>query len=896
MLRESKLDLLFFTECFITEDHEISEYQFPGFQSFVAMKSRGGSCIYVQNDLPAYAVHPPNAVEDSTWVVITTKEGTKRLYGCIYRSPNSSHSNNRNLIENIRWAKTQYLEIILVGDFNLPTINWDSLTCDEAYGESFLETLDDCGYEQLIDECTRYRHGQNPSILDLIICSHPDALDNIKVAEAFGKSDHCRIEFDVKNCCEPLPECSYKYDFRKMNEEIFLEEMNRPNWDNVFSGDLEEGYIRFLDIVSKAIDRSTPLMNTYRKTVAPWSNEIIAKLAKKKREKWDKYKYSRTEANYTRYKDALEKFNIEKEKAVEYYENQIICNKNVNQKRYYRYVSSKSKYCDSKVSLIHEGEITADSKKCACIFGDYFASVFTRGVSDSEVDMSKIRPAPDMLDIEIGEEDIRAVLDEIDMSKAAGPDDIPASLLKRFSSVFLPVLALIFRKSYNEGIVPKEMKSANIIPIHKSGNKTEPGNYRPVSLTPIIAKLFESIMKKYIEAHVERYQILSEYQHGFRKGHSTSSNLISFTNDLANLANDSKSISIIYTDLRKAFDSVPHDLLLKKLKHLGIAGLTHRWLQSFLTDRQQRVRVGNEYSSYISVKSGVPQGAVLSGLLFALYVNDLPAHIENSKISLYADDAKVYSEITDNNSVRNLQSDINKMLAWCQQWRLSLNPDKCYLLQYNPRARQRQFNPTYQIGNVPIQSKTEVRDLGILISQDLKYHSQVDAACKKAHKEINRIRRSFKSRSPNFIKNMYKLYVRPRLEYCVEVWNPKYLGDIKKMEKVQNKMTKLARNCHNQNPNQRNLTLGLLTHEKRRLRGDLINTWKHIEDESLFTLRNDTRVRGHDKTIRVPRSNILIKKHSFSTRSIDVWNSLPSEIVNTSDLNSFKRDIDSYMF
>ena len=116
---------------------------------------------------------------------------------------------------------------------------------------------------------------------------------------------------------------------------------------------------------------------------------------------------------------------------------------------------------------------------------------------------------------------------------------------------------------------------------------------------------------------------------------------------------------------------------------------------------------------------------------------------------------------------------------------------------------------------------------------------------------------------------MYKLYVRPRLEYCVEVWNPGFMGDIKKMEKVQNKMTKLARNCRNLRPNQRNSALSIKTHEKRRLRGDLINMYKHIEEESLFTLRNDARVRGHDKTIRVPRSNLLVKKHSFSAKSIE---------------------------
>ena len=149
--------------------------------------------------------------------------------------------------------------------------------------------------------------------------------------------------------------------------------------------------------------------------------------------------------------------------------------------------------------------------------------------------------------------------------------------------------------------------------------------------------------------------------------------------------------------------------------------------------------------------------------------------------------------------------------------------------------------------------------------------------------------------TPQFHIKISGFYVRPHLEYCAEVWNPKALGDIKKMEKVENKMSKLARNCRHLRAEQRNEIIGLSTHEKRRLGGDLIYMYKHIDDETLFTLRNDTRTRGHEKVLRVPRSNCLVKKHSFSARAINEWNALPSHVVNAIELNVFKRNIDSHM-
>ena len=390
--------------------------------------------------------------------------------------------------------------------------------------------------------------------------------------------------------------------------------------------------------------------------------------------------------------------------------------------------------------------------------------------------------------------------------------------------------------------------------------------------------------------------IITAHQHGFTKGRSTSSNLIKFSNDIVQIADQTKSISIVYTDLRKAFDGVPHDLLILKLRRYGITGKASAWLRSFLTGRRQRVCVGTESSEFAEVESGVPQGGVLSGLLFSLYINDLPLQIQHCNISLYADDAKIYTKVAKLSDIENMQQDINRMIQWCKDWRLTINPGKCNHIQYNPRSTSQQFSPTYYAEGREIEGKRHVRDLGIIISEDLKFHAQVDEACRRAHNEINRIRRTFVSRSPKFLGEMYRQFVRPHMEYCIEVWNPKAQGDINKMERVQNKMTRMLNNGNRMTHDQRNSMLGISSHEQRRLRGDLINIYKNIANPDLFTLRNNDRTRGHEKTLILPRCNTLIKKSSFGARSINEWNSLPNHVVMSENLNVFKRNIDKYMF
>ena len=227
-------DMLFFTECFITEDHAASEYTITGFQNpVVFMKNRGGACIYVRSGINFCEVLPPIPTNDSAWITINTEDNIKRLYACIYRSPNSSVDNNNNLIENLRWARENFRELLVAGDFNYPSINWNTGMSADGQSQSFADIIDNLGLEQMVDECTRFREGQNSSLLDLILTDKPSIVCDIKYEEPFGKSDHVKIVFQLSNSYVVKPEYHRLRDFKKMDEQKFEELAGQVDWDDI---------------------------------------------------------------------------------------------------------------------------------------------------------------------------------------------------------------------------------------------------------------------------------------------------------------------------------------------------------------------------------------------------------------------------------------------------------------------------------------------------------------------------------------------------------------------------------------------------------------------------------------------------------------------------------------
>ena len=273
------------------------------------------------------------------------------------------------------------------------------------------------------------------------------------------------------------------------------------------------------------------------------------------------------------------------------------------------------------------------------------------------------RKTPAIPPIKITTDGILKLLKELKIQKAPGPDNITPKMLKACADSIAPLLQQIYKKSLTTGELPDDWLNANVSPIFKKGNRSNPANYRPVSLTSIPCKLLEHIIHSNIMSHLEQYNVLNNEQHGFRKGRSCETQLALTVNDLAKILDNKGQADVIIMDFRKAFYLVPHQRLLYKLTQAGITGPLHKWASNFLTKRSQQVVLEGISSSSIQVTSGVPQGTILGPLLFILYLNDLPDGI-TSQVRLLADDCMLYREIKTLDDNQKLQNDINKLCNW----------------------------------------------------------------------------------------------------------------------------------------------------------------------------------------------------------------------------------------
>ena len=304
----------------------------------------------------------------------------------------------------------------------------------------------------------------------------------------------------------------------------------------------------------------------------------------------------------------------------------------------------------------------------------YFSTVHTSYKGEKMPDMLPVTDSS-IGDINITAEVVEKKLRNLDTNKSCGPDEVHPYVLNKMSKEMSEPLAILFRKSLDEGLCPDEWKCANVTPIHKKGDRTEPSNYRPVSLTSQNCKVMESIIRDKIVEHLKRNNLLNDAQHGFREGRSCLTNLLETLEQWTEILDEGDCIDVAYLDFRKAFDLVSHEHLIYKLTKYGIKGKILNWIKDYLSNRKQRVVIRGTPSSWRDVTSGVPQGSVLGPILFLIFINDLPTELL-SKLSLFADDSKLFSRIIVNgkNSSNGgtegggrLQGDLDRVVEWAKK-------------------------------------------------------------------------------------------------------------------------------------------------------------------------------------------------------------------------------------
>lgn len=304
---------------------------------------------------------------------------------------------------------------------------------------------------------------------------------------------------------------------------------------------------------------------------------------------------------------------------------------------------------------------------------------------------------------------VEKLLRNLRPDKAVGDDELSPRLLAAISKELSSPVASVFRKSLDTGIVPRDWRTANITPLFKKGHRSSVINYRPVSLTSQIVKVMETLLRDAIVQHLDKHGLIRDSQHGFRKGRSCATNLLSFLEFVTENVNNQINVDVIFLDLAKAFDKVPHQRLLLKLSAHGIDGVIKDWISAWLSDRWQRVCIDGMASRWRKVTSGVPQGSVLGPVLFFIFINDLEDAV-SSEVWKFADDTKMCRAVSCYDDCSKLQDDLNKVSAWAEKWQMDFNASKCKVIHFGKKHDDfSQFS--YSMKGFQIESVDSEKDL-----------------------------------------------------------------------------------------------------------------------------------------------------------------------------------------
>ena len=396
--------------------------------------------------------------------------------------------------------------------------------------------------------------------------------------------------------------------------------------------------------------------------------------------------------------------------------------------------------------------------------------------------------------------------------------------------------------------------------------------------------------EKFIRKHLLIYLAdkINVKQHGFVPGKSCNSNLLETLDNINDILAEAGYVDILYFDFAKAFDSVSHHRLLIKLEAMGINDHFLNIIGNFLSDRTMRVSVGDAKSEEKLVLSGVPQGSVLGPLLFLIFINDLPDDLKQL-VKLFADDVKM---IVNPEELTDVQVDLDKLCIWENKWLLNFNVSKCFVLhigKYNPEN-------SYNFGSSVLKTTDKEKDLGVIFNRKLDFSDAILAFVSKAKSCLFWFLRNTLSRDRDVMVRTYKSVVRPHLEYCCQVWAPKprhgNWGTILEIESVQRTFTRMVDGMDGLSYSERLKKLKLTTLLERRMRGDLIETFKILKSKTNYGA-NFFNLSGRTSNL-IARPGGVKNTDFFSERVVNYYNKLPETIKSKETVNSFKNNLDAF--
>ena len=952
-IHEDNPDVICLTETWIQENSKSPYYWsneainglLDGYQVLRRDNSsdiKGGILIFVKDSLIVKEVtskklnNISSEFKDCLWIQVCDKLETNSVtLGVIYRRPSNRAYLNGMMLDMVKEA-CKNDKILLIGDFNFKEIDWKNhMVNGTKFSEptKFYDCMQDCYLQQHVFEPTRYRGNDKPSTLDLVFTDleQTELNSSVNVSCGIGKSDHCVIKFHyflgITEKEEPeKKDIRYNYyraDYKKMKECVAEVNWKEVLLDNSADTDYKKENIneimdRFYQKINEIVEKTVPKYsndNKSRRDKPPWLDKKTQKKIRKKYFCWKRYKDTPSYGKYLQYIKCRDQTTKDVRNAKREYENKLAKECKSNPKAFHRYCNFKQKTKKHIIKLRNnEGNLVMSEKENANMLNEYFQSVFNKEEDSPELILNQAckwlygedvpKPfdfnTPDIMkeddgDITVSVNEIIELLALIDPNKSSVPPCIHPRIPKELpEEVAIPV-HVIFQCSLDQGQIPDCWKQGVVSPLYKNGDRHDRKNYRPVTITSVLCRVLEKIMRKQILFHLENNNIITKHQHGFTKRKSCETNLLESYDFITDMIDKGMAVDEIFLDLAKAFDKVPCQRLMFKLKEYGLNSTTLNWIESFISGRSQVVRIKGAYSRRLNVWSGVPQGSVLGPVLFTLFINDLL----NDVVSLgkiFADDTKLIKVVDFVDDADVLQRDLNRLCEWCKTWKMEFNTGKCKVMHYGANNNRFLY---HMEGNV-LETTKEEKDLGVYWTDDLKPKKQIRECVTKAYIALNKIRKTFSFMNKDIFLMLYKTFVRPLLEYCQTVWSPYLTGDMEMLESVQRRATKIVPEIKDLTYEERLSYLGLFKLSDRRLRGDMIFMYKMINgmvdlnfSDFFVYSQNPHGTRGHNQKIQLgvkPQTNM--RKNFFTNRCVIPWNQLPTAINDAKTIKGFKCNYD----
>lgn len=918
MTSDKSPDIVGLCETFLTDSISENQLYIDDFdiirkdRSNIEDKSGGGVMLYTRKSLccKRRSEFETNQIE-SIWAEIAVRNSKSFLICSVYRPPNSPSGWIDKFEEEISMAQTTGLEIILMGDFNI-----EFRSCTNNKWLNLIQLFD---LSQIIQQPTRVTE-KSSTLIDHVYTSNPENIIECFVP-VYSISDHFPVCF-TRKINSKIPKSkhvlkSYRC-FKNFDENSFLSDLSEDM--NNFSADkpdINHDMQLWYSLVLKQLDKHAPVKHKRVKTsrLPEWLNEDIINAQKqrdncKRLKQWSQYKKYRNkvttlirQSKRNHFSDSIS--NLKDTKTIwkhlksvsnpgesnNHIPDEIVIN-NVTFTTTEQVASKLNKFFTSISELL----INSDTDDTTPDLNNLVRFIQSKVPQDVHFKIPRITPSQ-----------VVAFINALDPTKATGVDGLGPKILKMAVQILSPSIAVLINKSLDTGAFPDQLKLAKVFPIFKGGCKTDPSNYRPISILPTLSKLFEKHINKHLMAYLNKYRLIHESQSGFRQKHSCQTALVKLIDQWMTCIDQGDLVGALFVDFKKAFDLVDHAILLEKLSLYKFHPLSLQWFVSYLNCRKQTI-VSDSNTEYANIKTGVPQGSILGPTLFLLFINDLPLFINNCYSDLFADDATVHTHSPSIQDIgTKLQTSLNRTVTWSFQHKMRVHLGKTkYMVIGNKNRNNDLPDLVLQCDETFIERVSKQKLLGIYIDENLSWNPQIDYLCSLISSRISLLKQLSKYVSKEAQKMFYSGYILPLVDYGSNTWGTTTSTNIDRLLKLQKRAARIILQADFTTPSTLMFSeLGWQSVPKRILYNKAVLTYKAINNmtpeyiSDLLTPMSMAHVRSlrssDNGTLKVPRSRSALFDRSFSYSAPKLWNNLPQTVRESTSLHIFKNQVINYI-